>query len=266
MKIARVIEKSGQIVHVSLAANDNHYRVEGDVFKGNLQVTDEAVEISKWLEPVEPKMIICVAANYREHIKESNLKIKLPDFPMLFMKNLSAATGHLAPIQLPQVSEDEVDYEGELAVIIGKKCLNASKENAMDFVLGYTVSNDVSARIWQLEKGGGQWCRGKGFDTFCPLGPYLVTKDELDNTGNLSIKTLLNGQLVQNGNTSLMIFDIPTLISFISQDTTLLPGTVILTGTPAGVGWARDPKLLLKKGDTISVEIEKIGALTNPVE
>ncbi len=266
MKIARVITKNGQITHAVLSDDDTLCRAEGDLFSGDLQITDEAVEVKNWLEPVEPKMIICVAANYREHIKESNLKIKIPDFPMLFMKNLSAATGHLTPIRMPQVCEDEVDYEGELAIIIGKKCLNATKENAMEYVLGYTVSNDVSARIWQLEKGGGQWCRGKGFDTFCPLGPYLVTRDEIEDVGNLNIKTLLNGKVVQDGNTNLMIFDIPTLVSFISQDTTLLPGTVILTGTPAGVGWARKPRLLLQKGDTVTVEIEKIGVLTNPVK
>jgi 2-keto-4-pentenoate hydratase/2-oxohepta-3-ene-1,7-dioic acid hydratase in catechol pathway len=266
MKIARVISKSGQIVNGALIDNDRLHRVEGDIFKGDLQVTDETIEVDKWLEPVEPKVIICVAANYRAHIKESDLKMKTPDYPIFFMKNISAANAHLEPIRLPQVCDDEVDFEGELAIVISKKCLNVSKQDAMDYVLGYTVSNDVSARIWQLEKGGGQWCRGKGFDGFCPLGPYLVTKDELGSASNLSIKTLLNGQVVQDGNTNLMIFDIPTLISFISQDTTLLPGTVILTGTPAGVGWARNPKLLLKKGDTISVEIEKIGMLINPVE
>ena len=265
MKIARIISKNGQTVIAALADNGSLYRVEGDIFEGNLQLTDETVEAEKWLEPVEPKVFICVAANYRAHIKESKLKIKLPDFPIFFMKNLSASNAHLEPIKIPQVCDDEVDFEGELAVIIGKKCLNVSREDAMDYILGYTVSNDVSARIWQLEKGGGQWCRGKGFDGFCPLGPYLVTKDEIDDVGQLDIKTILNGKVVQDGNTNLMIFDIPTLISFLSQDTTLLPGTVILTGTPAGVGWARDPKLLLKKGDTVSVEIEKIGTLTNPV-
>lgn len=264
MKIARVIDKNGNIVNVALTDNNILRRIEGDIFNTDIQITDEIVEADKWLEPVEPKVFICVAANYRAHIEESDVKV--PDYPIFFMKNLSATNSHSEPIRLPKICDDEVDFEGELALIIGKKCLNVSKEEAMEYVLGYTVSNDVSARIWQLEKGGGQWCRGKGFDGFCPTGPFLVTKDEIKDIGNLRIRTILNGQVVQDGNTNLMLFDIPTLISFLSQDTTLLPGTVILTGTPAGVGWARQPRLLLKKGDTVSVEIEKIGTLTNPVE
>jgi 2-keto-4-pentenoate hydratase/2-oxohepta-3-ene-1,7-dioic acid hydratase in catechol pathway len=266
MKTARVINKNGQAVRVALGDDDQLYRTEGDIYSGTLQLTNEVVEPVRWLEPVEPKVFLCVAANYRAHIKESKLNIKLPDYPIFFMKNLSASNAHLEPIKIPHVCDDEVDFEAELAVVIGKKCLNVSKEDALDYVLGYTASNDVSARIWQLEKGGGQWCRGKGFDGFCPLGPWLVTRDEIDDPGNLNIKTILNGEVVQDANTNLMIFDIPALISFLSEDTTLLPGTVILTGTPSGVGWARDPKLLLKKGDTVTVEIEKIGALTNPVE
>lgn len=264
MKIARVIDKSGQIVNSALGDDDTLYRIEGDIFSGNLRITDDTVEICKWLEPVEPKVIICVASNYKAHIEECDMKT--PDYPVLFMKNVSAATSHLEPIRVPRICNDEVDFEGELAVVIDKKCCNATKQNAMDYVLGYTVSNDVTARIWQKEKGGGQWCRGKGFDSFCPMGPYIVTKDEIDDVGNLRIRTELNGQTVQDGNTNLMIFDVPTLISFISQDTTLLPGTVILTGTPAGIGWTREPKLLLKKDDTVSVEIEKVGKLINFVK
>ena len=132
-------------------------------------------------------------------------------------------------------------------------------------MLGYTCANDVSARDWQLRRGGGQWCRGKTFDTFCPLGPCLVTTDEIDNPNSLSIKTILNGEVVQDWDTGDMIFDVPALIEFLSASTTLLPGTVILTGTPHGVGVARKPPLWLKPGDTVTVEIEKIGKLTNPV-
>ena len=158
-----------------------------------------------------------------------------------------------------------VDYECELAVVIGRPCKNVSRANALDYVLGYTCANDVSARDWQVKRGGGQWCRGKFFDTFAPLGPCLVTRDEIPNPNTLRLRTILNGETVQDWNTSDMIFDVPTLIEFLSGSTTLLPGTVILTGTPHGVGMAGKPPRWLKAGDEVTIEIEKIGALTNPV-
>ena len=158
-----------------------------------------------------------------------------------------------------------MDYECELAVVIGKAAKNVSKEKALDYVLGYTCANDVSARDWQRTFGGSQWCRGKTFDTFCPLGPVLVTADEIPNPNQLAIKTILNGKTMQDLNTNDMIFDVPTLISFLSGSTTLLPGTVILTGTPQGVGMAMNPPVWLKSGDVVTIEIEKIGSLTNPV-
>jgi len=169
-------------------------------------------------------------------------------------------------IEIPRfMASHKVDYECELAVVIGKPCKNASRENAMDYVLGYTCANDVSARDWQIEWGGGQWCRGKSFDTFSPLGPCLVTTDEIQNPNELAIQTVLNGDTVQNWNTSDMIFDVPTLIAFLSGSNTLLPGTVILTGTPHGVGMAAKPPRWLKAGDVVTIDIEKIGQLTNPV-
>jgi 2-keto-4-pentenoate hydratase/2-oxohepta-3-ene-1,7-dioic acid hydratase in catechol pathway len=152
-----------------------------------------------------------------------------------------------------------------LAVLIGKTCKNATKENALDYVLGYTCGNDVSARDWQKDFGGGQWCRGKTFDTFGPLGPALVLKDEIPNPNALKIKTILNGQAMQDWTTEDMIFDVRTLIVFLSGSTTLLPGSVIMTGTPHGVGAARKPQVFLKAGDTVTIDIEKIGQLTNPV-
>ncbi|MEO6182824.1 MAG: fumarylacetoacetate hydrolase family protein, partial [Verrucomicrobiota bacterium] len=171
------------------------------------------------------------------------------------------------PILIPTfLKSDEVDYECELAVVIGKTCKNVTRENALQYVLGYTCANDVSARDWQKGKGGGQWCRGKSFDTFAPLGPCLVTADEITDPNQLKIRTVLNEQVVQDWNTNDMIFDVPTLIEFLSGSTTLLPGTVILTGTPHGVGMARNPPLWLKAGDVVTIEIEKIGALTNPVQ
>jgi 2-keto-4-pentenoate hydratase/2-oxohepta-3-ene-1,7-dioic acid hydratase in catechol pathway len=171
------------------------------------------------------------------------------------------------PIVVPKFLEsEEVDYECELAVVIKKACKNVIREHALEYVLGYTCSNDVSARDWQLKKGGGQWCRGKFFDTFGPLGPCLVTTDEITDPGNLNIRTILNGNVVQDSNTSDMEFDVARIIEFLSGSTTLLPGTVILTGTPPGVGMSQDPPRWLKEGDVVTIEIEGIGKLTNPVE
>jgi 2-keto-4-pentenoate hydratase/2-oxohepta-3-ene-1,7-dioic acid hydratase in catechol pathway len=202
MKIARIQDGSGQTVTTAYKDDGSLWRLEGNVFAGELKVTGQQVEAIKWCCPVEPKVIICVAANFKSHIEECNMSI--PEWPVFFMKNLSAANAHLEPIKIPQVCEEEVDFEGELAIIIGKECCNVSKAKVFDHILGYMVSNDVSARKWQKEKGGGQWCRGKGFDTFCPMGPFFVTKDEIDDVGNLNIKTELNGQIVQDANTNLV--------------------------------------------------------------
>jgi len=150
-------------------------------------------------------------------------------------------------------------------VVIGRRCKNVGRKNALDYVLGYTCANDVSARDWQLQKGGGQWCRGKFFDTFAPLGPCLATPASIPDPNDLRIKTILNGQVMQDWTTSDMIFPIPVLIEFLSASTTLLPGTVILTGTPHGVGMAQKPPRWLVSGDTVTIEIENIGQLTNPV-
>jgi 2-keto-4-pentenoate hydratase/2-oxohepta-3-ene-1,7-dioic acid hydratase in catechol pathway len=158
-----------------------------------------------------------------------------------------------------------VDYECELAVVIGKSCKNATVENALDHVLGYTCANDVSARDWQLKWGGGQWCRGKTFDTFSPLGPCLVTADEITDPQTLGIRTILNGETVQDWNTDDMIFSVAQIIVFLSGSNTLPAGTVILTGTPHGVGMAAKPPRWLKPGDEVSIEIDGIGRLTNPV-
>jgi 2-keto-4-pentenoate hydratase/2-oxohepta-3-ene-1,7-dioic acid hydratase in catechol pathway len=172
------------------------------------------------------------------------------------------------PILLPtHLASHEVDYECELAVVIGRACKNVKRAQALDYVLGLTCANDVSARDWQIKRGGGQWCRGKFFDTFCPLGPRLVTLDEVPGPNLLKIATHLNGETVQDWTTSDMIFDVPTLIEFLSGSTTLLPGTVILTGTPHGVGMAAKPTpRWLRPGDEVAIEIEGIGVLSNPVQ
>lgn len=190
--------------------------------------------------------------------------------PKLLASDGATVTDGVARIErvLPPVepaSSDKVDYEVELAVVIGQRAKNVARAQALSYVAGYTVANDVSARDWQLERGGGQWSRGKSFDTFCPLGPALVTPDEIPDPQNLQVKTVLNGQTMQDWNTRDMIFDVATLIEFLSHETTLWPGTVILTGTPQGVGMARTPPVFLRVGDTVLCEIEGIGALSNPV-
>jgi len=220
--------------------------------------------VEKLLAPIAPVAFFCIGLNYRRHAEEG--KAPIPQFPVLFMKSPAAVQNPGDPILLPRhLRSDEVDYECELAVVIGRRCKNVPKEKALDYVLGYTCGNDVSARDWQGKWGSSQWCRGKTFDTFAPLGPCLVLKDEIPNPNALKIRTVLNGQIMQDWNTDDMIFDVPTLVAFLSGSTTLLPGTVILTGTPHGVGFARTPPVWLKPGDTVSIEIEKIGTLTNPV-
>ena len=263
MKIIRHQSANGPIQHAALQPDGTARRIEGDIL-GNFRVTDETVPIGKLLAPLQPAAILCIGLNYRKHAEEGNSPI--PVQPILFMKSPGAVQDPGGEIQLPRhLRSDEVDYECELAVVIGKACKNATKANALEYVLGYTCANDVSARDWQVRRGGGQWCRGKTFDTFAPLGPCLVLKDEIPDPNALSIRTVLNGQTMQDSNTADMIFDVPTLIEFLSGSTTLLPGTVILTGTPQGVGAARKPPVFLQPGDTVTIEIEKIGALTNPV-
>ncbi len=206
--------------------------------------------------------IYAIGLNYRQHALESGAPI--PTRPIVFMKPPSSVIGDGETIVLPS-SSHKVDYECELAVIIGQKCKNATRDNALDFVSGYTGANDVSARDWQLEWGGGQWIRGKSFDTFTPLGPRVVPASEIPDPNALAIKTVLNGETLQDWNTRDMIFDVRTIIEFLSHETTLLPGTVILTGTPQGVGMARTPPFYLQDGDCVMVKIEGIGALSNMV-
>lgn len=263
MKLIRFQDSTGTIHYGSQQPDGSALLIDGDIF-GTYAVTTTKAEVTKLLAPIAPTGILCIGLNYRLHAAESGAKI--PEFPVLFMKTLGTVQNPGDPIVLPtHLKSNEVDYECELAVVIGKAAKNVSKENALDYVLGYTCANDVSARDWQRTFGGSQWCRGKTFDTFCPLGPVLVTTDEITNPNELGIKTLLNGEVMQDLNTNDMIFDVPTLIAFLSGSTTLLPGTVILTGTPQGVGMARTPPVWLKAGDSVTIEIDKIGSLTNPV-
>jgi len=264
MKIIRYIDTQGHSGHAAQQPDGSALAIDGNLY-GDYQVTDRPVSVAKLLAPIEPLAIVCIGLNYRFHAEET--KAAIPQYPVVFMKLPNAVQHPHEPILLPtHLKSDKVDYECELAVIIGKAAKNVRRENALDYVLGYTCANDVSARDWQKHAGGGQWCRGKTFDTFCPLGPLLVTADEIPNPNNLAIKTVLNGETLQDWNTNDMIFDVPRLIEFLSGSTTLLPGTVILTGTPHGVGMARNPPVWLRDGDTVTIEIEHIGRLTNPVK
>lgn len=238
-------------------------RMEGeDLF--SLRKTGERVKVEKMLAPLVPTDILCIGLNYRDHAAESNSPI--PVNPMLFIKGSNTLNHPGGAIMVPKRSK-MIDYEGELCVVMGRDCKNVAKEKALEYVFGYCVANDVSARDWQREKslGGGQFARGKSFDTFCPLGPWVTTRDEIADPNKLKLKTTLNGQVVQDHTTADMIFDVPTLIESLSSTMTLRKGSVILTGTPHGVGFARTPPVWLKKGDVVEVEMEGLGVLRNPV-
>jgi len=236
--------------------------ITGDIY-GSHTVTERVVPVAKLLSPIQPTNIICIGLNYKKHAAETNSQLSA--FPNVFMKTLNASQNPFDPIVIARVcdSPSQVDYEAELAFVIGKHCKNATLQNALDFVAGYTCANDVSARTWQ--QGVTQWCFGKSFDTFCPLGPVLVSTSVISDPNKLQISAILNNKIVQKSNTSDMIFDVRRIIVHLSQGTTLLPGTVVLTGTPEGVGFARKPPIFLQPNDTITIEIEKIGKLTNPV-
>jgi 2,4-didehydro-3-deoxy-L-rhamnonate hydrolase len=206
----------------------------------------------------EPK-VVCVGLNYSDHAGES--KIEQPKAPLLFGKFANTLCGDGDSIMLPP-GVGHVDAEAELAVVIGRTASRVSEDDALDFVAGWTCGNDVSARDFQF--GDGQWFRGKSLDTFCPVGPRVVPRDELDTT-DLRVQQRLNGAVLQDSRTSLLIFDVPTLISYVSATITLDPGDLILTGTPEGVGVFRDPKVSLAPGDVVEVEIEGIGVLRNDV-
>ncbi|KGM46296.1 fumarylacetoacetate hydrolase family protein [Neobacillus niacini] len=208
----------------------------------------------------QPNKIICVGLNYRKHADET--KSPYPKEPVLFSKFNNTLTGHKCEIAVPRVTK-RLDYEVELGVVIGKEAKDVSKENALDYVFGYCTANDLSAR--DLQKRSNQWLLGKTCDDFSPIGPYLVTADEVRDPNNLQLKTFVNGEMRQDSNTSDMIFDVDEIVSYISQHMTLTPGDIILTGTPEGViiGYPLEKRVYLKPGDIVTVEVEKLGTLTN---
>mmetsp|Transcript_62816 Transcript_62816/g.99744 ORF Transcript_62816/g.99744 Transcript_62816/m.99744 type:complete len:304 (+) Transcript_62816:239-1150(+) len=248
----------------------------GDIYDASsYKVSATKKKIGKILAPIDVANIFCIGLNYKFHASESQMA--LPKNPVIFSKPTTSVCAHNEDIILPKSvikgtdanNPGECDYEVELVIIIGKQCKNVSEQDALQYVFGYTVANDVSARQWQLdkEKSGGQWIRGKSFDTFCPLGPCVLLQAAANvDAQNLNLYCKLNGKTVQNSNTKEMIFGITKLVSFISQSTTLLPGTIILSGTPDGVGFARKPPLWLKNGDNVVVGVEGIGELVNDVK
>ena len=208
-----------------------------------------------------PGKIVCVGLNYLDHAQEGGME--LPKAPLLFAKWPNTLIGDGEPIVLPPEAT-EVDYEAELGVVIGTKAKRVSEADALEYVEGYICVNDVSAR--DLQFGDGQWTRGKSVDTFCPVGPRLVPREEIADPQELGIRCIVNGEALQDSSTAQMIFSVAEIIAYVTRVITLEPGDLIATGTPAGVGVFRDPKVLLKDGDEVSIEIDGVGTLTNPVE
>ena len=265
MRIIRFIDEAGQQRYGKDFAKGEARLLDGELITGLVE-TDKIVKVQKLLAPVAPPAIFGIGLNYHQHAKETGMEA--PKYPVVFMKNPASIANPEDPILLHSscMEPPEVDYEAELAVVIGQAAKDVNTADALDCVLGYTAANDVSARRWQGRRGSGQWVRGKSFDTFCPLGPELVTADELQDPQNLRLTCKLNGQVMQDASTGDMIFPVAELISFLSSGATLLPGTVILTGTPSGVGFTRTPPVYLMPGDTVNVTLEGIGILSNPVE
>jgi len=270
MKIVRFVDSAGVVRwgREVQSANCDEPRAQrwaspllGDLF-GEHSFSDESVVIERCLAPARPPNILAVGRNYRAHAAEMKAG-DIPSEPLVFMKATTSVIGPDDEIILPHSAPDEVDFEAELAVIIGKIAKNVSEDRAMEYVFGYTCANDITARDCQKRRDK-QWARAKSFDTFCPLGPALVTCDDFDPRA-ATIRSRLNGQLMQEGHTTDMIFSVRALVSYLTCQFTLLPGTVILTGTPHGVGFARSPQVYLRACDEISVEIDGIGNLTNRV-
>ena len=261
------VEKDGYLCDVTDIAGDDLITIVEfyDEFVERINETELEYNIKlddvKLLAPYyDPQKIICIGKNYLAHCQEANADA--PKKPVVFSKYTTAIIGHDDLILHPEETS-QLDYEGELAVIIGKEGKRISKEDAFEYVFGYSIMNDISARDLQFSEG--QWVRSKSLDTFGPFGPCLVTKDEIPDPQNLKIKTTLNGEVMQDSNTNLMIFKIPELIEFVSRNITLVPGDIISTGTPNGVGHFKTPPKYLIPGSIIEVEIEKIGVLRNKV-
>lgn len=273
--MVRFLAKDGRIYYgdailpagISDIAHTRQARIiTGDIF-GKHEVTDQIADVRLLLAPLaDTKTVRCLGLNYEQHAKESNMP--LPKYPVLFYKPFTSLTGPFDPIPIPALAQEApgLDYECELVVIMGRQARNVPENEALDYVLGYTVGNDVSHREWQLKRGGGQWALGKGFDGWAPFGPGIVSRNLIKNPMKLKIGTKLNGKVVQDSVTKDLIFGVKDIIAFLSKGTTLLPGDVIFTGTPQGVGGGRNPPLWLKDGDVVEVSLEGVGTCTNKVE
>ena len=259
MRIARFLAADGRVLLGEPVGEGRFRPLAGDLF-GRLRPLDQEVPATHLLAPLEPVNIFAIGRNYAAHIAETGAQ--RPERPLVFMKPTTAVTGPEAPIRLPKSAPSQVDFEAELAVIIGRSAREVSPDAARDHILGYTCANDVTARDCQASDK--QWPRAKGFDTFCPLGPWIVTADELD-PDDLKVVSRLNGELMQSASTKGMMYSVSELVSYLSHQFTLLPGTLILTGTPEGVGFVRQPPVFLAAGDRIEVEVDGIGVLGNPV-
>ncbi|OOQ86077.1 Fumarylacetoacetate hydrolase domain-containing protein 2 like protein [Penicillium brasilianum] len=275
-RLIRFLAKDGHVYYgdallptgISDIAKATQARViTGDIF-GTHRITDQIADVRMLLAPLARKdirTVRCLGLNYEQHAKESNLPI--PKYPVLFFKPVTAISGPTDDIPVAPIAQEGegLDYECELVIVIGKEARNVSEANALDYVLGYAVGNDVSHRDWQIKRGGGQWGLGKGFDGWAPLGPGIVSSKIIRDPNALHIGTKLNGKVVQSSSTKDMIFGVAKTIAFLSQGTTLLPGDLIFTGTPQGVGMGRKPQLWLKDGDQVEVSLEGVGSISNRV-
>jgi 2-keto-4-pentenoate hydratase/2-oxohepta-3-ene-1,7-dioic acid hydratase in catechol pathway len=259
MRIARFVSPDGQM-HTGRLLDEQTARPLTSGLWGSLELADESVAIAQLLAPVEPPNIFAIGRNYRAHIEETGART--PGEPLVFLKPTTSLLGPGGEIVLPASAPDEVDFEAELALVIGRTARNVPEQGTLAHVLGYTCANDISAR--DCQRNDKQWSRGKGFDTFCPLGPWLVTADELD-PDQCGIRSRLNGRVMQESSTANMMYSCARLVSYLSHQFTLLPGTVILTGTPEGVGFTREPPVFLRDGDHVEIEVDGIGVLHNTV-
>ncbi|UCD83012.1 MAG: fumarylacetoacetate hydrolase family protein [Desulfobacterales bacterium] len=264
MKIIRFLDEQERICYGHRYEGGIATLLEGQLPE-ELKDTGKKIAVKKLLAPIAPTAILCIGLNYHQHAEETGFEI--PKYPALFLKNPAALNHPADPIVLPATCIDppQVDYEAELAVVIGKPAKNVSVTEALSYVKGFTLANDISARRWQKHAGAGQFARSKSFDTFCPLGPVLVTPDEIPDPQKIQLRCMLNGEIMQEAHTSDMIFSVAEIITYLSTDMTLLPGSVILTGTPSGVGYTRNPPVFLKPGDVVKVSASDIGTLKNPV-
>lgn len=264
MRVFRCVESpAGPAVHCRPLPDGGWEEVRRDGMR--FQATGRRVTPSRFLTPVAPSAVFCIGVNYAAHAKEFGNGQR--EWPTTFMKSPASVIASGETVRLPRhLRSDKVDFEAELAVVVGRGFRNASREDALSHVLGYTCANDVSARDWQKEWGGTQWSRGKSFDTFCPLGPCLLTPDEVPDPQALGIRFRLNGETMQSASTAEMQFGVAEILVFLSGSSTIPADAVILTGSPAGVGMARTPPRWLRPGDRMEVEINGIGVLENPVD